>query len=42
MKAVQEDAGLYNGVNTYAGHITCEPVAASQDRPFKPLTELLS
>ena len=42
VKAVREDAGLYNGVNTYAGHITCEPVAESQDRPYKPLTELLS
>ena len=40
-RAVMEDPGLYNGVNTYAGHITCEPVAQSQDRPYKPLSELL-
>ena len=40
-RAVMEDPGLYNGVNTYAGHITCEPVAQSQDRPYTPLSELL-
>jgi alanine dehydrogenase len=41
-QAVKDDAGLYNGVNTYDGHITCEPVAASQGQPYKPLSELLS
>ena len=41
-QAAKDDAGLYNGVNTYDGHITCEPVAVSQDRPYKPLSELLS
>ncbi len=40
-KAVQEDPGLWNGVNTYAGHITCQPVAESQDRPYRDLKELL-
>jgi len=39
--AVKQDPGLYNGVNTYAGHITCEPVAESQGRPYTPLVELL-
>jgi alanine dehydrogenase len=42
VKAVKEDPGLANGVNTYAGHITCEPVASSQGRPYKPLAELLN
>ena len=41
VQAVKDDRGLYNGVNTYAGHITCEPVAASQGKPYKPLDELL-
>ncbi len=41
-QAVKDDPGLYNGVNTYKGHITCEPVAASQGQPYKPLSELLS
>ena len=40
-QAVLEDPGLLAGVNTYAGHITCEPVAQSLGRPFRPLLELL-
>jgi alanine dehydrogenase len=40
-QAVLEDPGLLAGVNTYAGHITCEPVAESLGRPYKPLRELL-
>jgi alanine dehydrogenase len=40
--AVRADPGLHAGVNTYAGHITCLPVAESQDRPYKPLDELLA
>lgn len=39
--AVEADAGLREGVNTYEGHITCKPVAESQDRPYKDLTVLL-
>jgi alanine dehydrogenase len=39
--AVRADRGLFEGVNTYRGHITCEPVAQSQDRPFTPLDQLL-
>ena len=41
VQAVKDDPGLYNGVNTYAGHVTCEPVALSQERPYTPLSELL-
>ena len=41
VRAVKDDPGLADGVNTYAGHITCQPVAESQDRPYKPLSELL-
>jgi alanine dehydrogenase len=40
-QAVLEDPGLLAGVNTYAGHITCEPVAQSLGRAYKPLLELL-
>jgi alanine dehydrogenase len=40
-QAVRDDAGLYAGVNTYAGHITCRPVAESQGREFRELGELL-
>ncbi len=39
--AVRSDPGLRDGVNTYAGHITCKPVADSQERPYKDLGELL-
>jgi alanine dehydrogenase len=40
-RAVEEDPGLREGVNTYRGHLTCRPVAESQGRPFRPLAELL-
>jgi alanine dehydrogenase len=40
-QAVLDDEGLFAGVNTYLGHITCEPVAESQDKPYKDLKELL-
>jgi len=39
--AFRKDPGLAAGVNTYKGAVTCEPVAASQDRPYTPLNELL-
>ena len=41
VEAVKSDPGLADGVNTYRGHITCQPVAESQDRPYKALSELL-
>jgi len=40
-EAVRQDPGLWEGVNTYAGHITCEAVADSQNRPYRPLDQLL-
>jgi alanine dehydrogenase len=40
-QAVREDRHLFQGVNTYDGHITCRPVAESQGKPFKDLNELL-
>lgn len=41
VEAVRRDAGLAAGVNTYKGEITCQPVAESQDRPYRTLTDLL-
>jgi alanine dehydrogenase len=40
-EAFRRDAGLAAGVNTYAGHITCRPVAESQGRTYTDLAELL-
>lgn len=39
--AARHDAGLAAGFNTYAGKITCEPVAVSQGRDFTDLGELI-
>jgi alanine dehydrogenase len=40
-RAVAETPGLLPGVNTFKGHITCGPVAESQDKPFKSFEELI-
>jgi alanine dehydrogenase len=39
--AVKADPGLLAGVNTHDGHITCEPVAVSQGRPYRSFEEFL-
>jgi alanine dehydrogenase len=39
--AIGDNPLLKDGVNTYAGHITCQPVADSQHLPCKDLDELL-
>ena len=39
--AIQEDAGLAAGVNTFHGVLTCKPVAESQRREWQPVEELL-
>ncbi len=39
--AAAADAGLAAGFNTYRGQITCQPVAESQGKPYRPLSELL-
>lgn len=39
--AVRADPGLWQGVNTYGGHITYPAVAESQQRPCRDLGELL-
>ncbi|HXO18344.1 MAG TPA: alanine dehydrogenase [Thermoanaerobaculia bacterium] len=40
-KAVRDDPGLLAGVNTYRGHITCQPVADSLGREYRALETLL-
>jgi alanine dehydrogenase len=40
-RAVREDPGLWAGVNTYRGQITCKPVADSLGREWQPLEKLL-
>lgn len=41
-RAIREDAGLREGVNTYRGKLTYEAVATSQGLEFTSLEELLS
>lgn len=40
-KAIQDDIGLAEGVNTYAGKLTYEAVAASQGLDYTPLGSLI-
>jgi alanine dehydrogenase len=39
--AIQSDSRLQDGVNTYDGVLTCKPVAESQGKQWKPVTELV-
>ncbi len=39
--AIQSDAGLSEGVNTYEGTLTCKAVAESQGKTWKPVAEVL-
>lgn len=39
--AVRSSRGLWDGVNTHAGHITCQPVAEDQGKPSMDLGDLL-
>ncbi len=38
--AIQDDAGIAEGVNTFNGVLTCKPVAESQQRAWKPVAGL--
>ncbi|MGI8554984.1 MAG: alanine dehydrogenase, partial [Pyrinomonadaceae bacterium] len=40
-KAISEDEGLKEGVNTYAGKLTYQAVAASQNLEYTPLDTLI-
>lgn len=39
--SIKADKGIAEGVNTYKGTLTYEAVAISQDKPWKPVAELL-
>src|SRR5665213_517346 len=39
--AIQADSGLQDGVNTYDGVLTCRPVAESQGKTWKPVSEVV-
>lgn len=41
-EAILRDDGIRDGVNTFEGMLTCEAVAASQNKPWKPVRELLA
>jgi len=41
-QAIKDDAGLREGVNTYAGKLTYEAVAESQGLEYTPLSSLMS
>ena len=40
-KAISDDAGLREGVTTYQGHLTSQPVAEGLDRDFTSISELV-
>jgi alanine dehydrogenase len=39
--AMRADPGLAAGLNTYQGHLTHEPVARAQGRPYTPVQDVL-
>jgi len=41
-EAILRDDGIRDGVNTYEGTLTCEAVAKSQNKPWKPVRDLLA
>jgi len=41
-EAILRDDGIRDGINTYEGSLTCEAVAASQKRGWKPVRDLLA
>src|ERR1700742_1228400 len=41
-QAIREDDGIRDGVNTWEGILTCEPVAQSQDKPYRPVRDGLA
>lgn len=40
--AIRHDPGFASGVNTYRGALTCAPVAESQQRPWRPVADLVA
>jgi alanine dehydrogenase len=41
-EAILRDDGIRDGVNTYEATLTCEAVAKSQNKPWKPVRDLLA
>jgi alanine dehydrogenase len=41
-EAIRRDRGLKEGINTYEGALTCQPVAAAQGKEYTPLDQLLA
>jgi alanine dehydrogenase len=41
VEAVKSDSALAKGVNTYAGHVTCDGVATAHGLECQPLEELI-
>lgn len=41
VEALRSDPSLALGVNTWDGHVTCQPVAEACDLPYTPLEELI-
>jgi alanine dehydrogenase len=41
-EAIIKDDGIRDGVNTFNGTLTCEPVAVSQKKAWKPVREILA
>ncbi|HUY81562.1 MAG TPA: alanine dehydrogenase [Acidobacteriaceae bacterium] len=41
-EAILRDEEICSGVNAYDGILTCKPVAVSQQKPWKPVRELLA
>ena len=39
--AIKDDRAIAEGVNTFNGELTCKPVADSQHRPWRPVSELV-
>ena len=39
--AAKADRALFKGINTYGGHVTCEPVAQAHKMEYVPATKLL-
>jgi alanine dehydrogenase len=40
-EAIRRDRSLKEGINTYEGALTCQPVAAAQGKEYTPLDQLL-
>jgi alanine dehydrogenase len=40
--ACKADRALMKGVNTYGGHVTCEPVAQAHKMEYVPATKLIT